>query len=338
MKHQKEIELFQKIILKVPIIEKCDYVKSIEKEVVFKIQMEDGNSFDVILHIMKAGYPKQIQILFEQISEKGYHIVAAPFISESSEKICRNQNVGYIDAAGNCFIQYHSIYINITGYKNDAVSKRALKSIFERSSIVSSKILRIMFSDVNKYWKLKELAETAECSIGQVSKVKDFLLNHAWIEQTKDGIYIVNAEEVLKEWSFVYGSKENETYECYSLNNIADIEAKLEKMKSDCGIEYYLTGFSGGVRYQPVVRYNKIHCYIGPEDLNEAIAYMGYKQVDSGSNIALIVPYDECILKDSKKIKDTQVVSPVQIYLDCMNLKGRGEEMAEAVLTKEIKK
>mgnify|MGYP006994958318 CR=1 FL=1 len=53
-------------------------------------------------------------------------------------------NIGYIDTAGNCLFQYHSLYINISGNKNKEVPKRALKSIFERSSIVSSKILREM--------------------------------------------------------------------------------------------------------------------------------------------------------------------------------------------------
>lgn len=35
-------------------------------------------------------------------------------------------------------------------------------------------------------------------------------------------------------------------------------------------------------------------------------------------------------------IGESMVVSPLQIYLDSMQLKGRGEEMAEAILRKEI--
>ena len=41
-------------------------------------------------------------------------------------------------------------------------------------------------------------------------------------------------------------------------------------------------------------------------------------------------------IKDARLISDSMVVSPVQIYLDCKQMKGRGEEMAEAVLEKEI--
>lgn len=226
--------------------------------------------------------------------------------------------------------------MSVTGKKNTAVSKRALKSIFEKSSTVSSEILRTMLVDDNRIWKLKELSEQVGCSIGQVSKVKDFLMKNAWIEKTCDGIHIVDAKTIMKEWCAVYTNKTDVVYECYSLDTPAVFEAKLEKMKNECGIEYYLTGFAGGVRYAPVVRYKKAHVYIAAEDIKEAMKYLECKQVDTGSNIALIAPYDECVLFGSRRVNDSDIVSPVQAYLDCMQLKGRGEELAEAILTKEI--
>lgn len=52
--------------------------------------------------------------------------------------------------------------------------------------------------------------------------------------------------------------------------------------------------------------------------------------------MSLIIPYNECVLENSREIQGSQVVSPVQIYLDCSGLKGRGEEIADAIMTKEI--
>lgn len=337
VKSIKQLELFEEIMLNIPIVEKCDYRKESAKETVFEIEIENGDEFCITLHFLKEGYPKQIQNLVNQIEGAGYHVVAAPYVSDASGKLCRKRNVGYIDAVGNCLFQYHSLYVSITGNKNNEVKKRALKSIFERTSIVSSRILRLMFEDVYKKWRIKELAENAECSMGQVAKVKDFLLKNAWVNQTKDGIELVSVEEMLKEWAEIYGSRENETVECYSLDSVADIEAKLHRMKEECGIDYYLSGFSGGVRYQPVVRYKKVHCYIRQEDIKEAVAYLGLKEVDSGSNVSFIIPYDECVLQDCRVIQNAKVVSPIQIYLDCVGLKGRGEELADAIVNKEIK-
>lgn len=46
----------------------------------------------------------------------------------------------------------------------------------EYLNLIACTILRIMLEDVNKAWKMKDLAKAAGCSIGQVAKVKEFLL------------------------------------------------------------------------------------------------------------------------------------------------------------------
>ena len=70
------------------------------------------------------------------------------------------------------------------GNKNPRPKEYKAAAIFERSSVVSSLILRELFADVTRVWKLKYLAEKVDCSIGQVSKVMNFLLENAWAEKT----------------------------------------------------------------------------------------------------------------------------------------------------------
>lgn len=50
---------------------------------------------------------------------------------------------------------------------------------YHKEQEISSLILREIFYDVSKTWKLKYLSEKVGCSIGQVSKVKDFLCRNA---------------------------------------------------------------------------------------------------------------------------------------------------------------
>ena len=78
--------------------------------------------------------------------------------------------------------------------------------------------------------------------------------------------------------------------------------------------------------------------YIAPEDMKEAIAYLNLKEVNSGANVVILSLENDTYIKDSRVVGADMVVSPLQIYLDCMQIKGRGEEMAEAVLRKEILK
>ncbi len=263
-------------------------------------------------------------------------MLISPYISDRTAQICEDNGMGYFDYAGNCWFVGHSIYLSEKGNKNPQPKVQKAVSIFERSSVVSSCILRELFADVTKVWKLKHLSEKVNCSIGQVSKLMNSLVENAWVEKVPDGYKIIEPEPLLLEWSKNYGKKEITSYACYSLDNISVIEGKLEKLKKDTGIDYYLTGLSGGVRYAPVVRYNKVHVYIAPEDIQEAIFYLNMKEVNSGSNVVIFPLENDSYIKNYRVINEATVVSPLQIYLDCMQIRGRGEEMAEAVLRKEI--
>ncbi|MCI8694495.1 MAG: hypothetical protein HFH91_17650 [Lachnospiraceae bacterium] len=120
------------------------------------------------------------------------------------------------------------------------------------------------------------------------------------------------------------------------MDNPSALEGKLRKLKQDTGIESYLTGFSGGIRYAPVIRYNKVHVYMYSEDIQEAVRYLEIKEVDSGANLVIFPLENDSYIKDCRVIAGDMVVSPLQVCLDSLQLKGRGEELAEAVLKKEI--
>lgn len=81
------------------------------------------------------------------------------------------------------------------------------------------------------------------------------------------------------------------------------MEKKLKLLKRDMGIESYLTGFSGGVRYTPVVRYSKVHLYLEPEDIQEAITYLEMKEVSSGSNVVIFRWKMILISKTAEKLR-----------------------------------
>lgn len=304
------------------------------------IEMDDGFEFEIHVYTMQKSYPSIVMQLLEkkEVDKKDY-VLVSPYISERTAQICEENGVGYFDYAGNCWFVGHSIYLSERGNKNLKPEKGTTSAaIFERSSVVSSLILRELFIDINKSWRLKHLSETVKCSIGQVSKIMDFLIKNVWAEKTAEGYRISEPELLLKEWSKTYGKKSIPAYSCYSLDKSSVLEGKLSDLRRDMGIDYYLTGFSGGVRYAPVVRYNKVHVYIAPEDIAEAVDYLGLKEVDSGANVIIYSLENDSYKKNSRMIGNDMVASPLQVYLDSMQIKGRGEELAEAVLLKEILK
>ena len=76
--------------------------------------------------------------------------------------------------------------------------------------------------------------------------------------------------------------------------------------------------------------------YAAASDIFSIVAQLELKGVDSGSNVEIIIPYDDVIYMGQQTVDGVRVVSPVQLYLDLSTQKNRGEELAEYILEKEI--
>lgn len=334
---RKGIECVEDKFLKLPNVSKYEVEQRTEDGFWAAIEMEDGFEFKIHAYFVLQVYPSTVMKLIEKSkNNKEICILVSSYISERTAEICEKNGMGYFDYVGNCWFVGHSIYLSERGNKNSYPKQQGAVSVFERTSVVSSLILRELFEDVTKVWKLKHLSEKVHCSIGQVSKVMDFLVRNAWAVKTAEGYVLLKPESALREWSKVYGKKEATFYPCYSLDAPSVLEERLRKLKQTMRIESYLTGLAGGVRYTPSVRYNKVHVYMAPEDIREAINFLEIKEVESGANVIIFPLENSSFIKDCRVIKEDSVVSPLQIYLDSMQLKGRGEEMAAAVLKKEI--
>ena len=263
-----------------------------------------------------------------------YCIIMAPYISDASAKICETYGVGYCDLSGNCLIQMDSIYISNKGNPNRYPVENHAKTIFKSSAKTTSLILRELMKDVSKRWKIKELAEKVGCSIGMVSRVKTYLCEQSWAVMDSSGLHITDAESLMKEWSRAYEIPE--AISCYTIESIPRFEEKCYAAYRNNGVSLCLTGFSGGVRYAPVVRYTKAHVWVDRKDITDFLNLTECKKVDSGANVTAYIADSDEVFVDCREINQSRVASPVQVYLDCMQLKGRGEEMAEAVFSKEI--
>jgi hypothetical protein len=69
---------------------------------------------------------------------------------------------------------------------------------------------------------------------------------------------------------------------------------------------------------------------------DEILAELKLKEVTSGANVSLLIPYDEGVYYGSEVFDAVRVVSPIQLYLDLKGYRGRGEEAAEALLERVI--
>lgn len=138
------------------------------------------------------------------------------------------------------------------------------------------------------------------------------------------------------EWARNYRIERSKAREYYSLKPVPETEAELADANRRLNARLAFSGFSGAVRFAPAVRYQRVTAYV-LGDLASLADRLGLKPVSSGANVTLLEPYDEGVFYAAKTIEGAPVVSPIQLYLDLTQTKGRGEEAASAILEEVIK-
>lgn len=334
VKQEFESDILQNKLLSLPIVKKYKEKSVSHNQTSYEIELGNGIKTTIEVYHLKDLYPSTLLALIDKLNKDTINVVVGPYISERGSELCKENHLNYFDVCGNSYFSSSSIYISEKGNKNTQVEHKESKNLFSNHSFVSSKIIRRILEDVNKVWKIKYLSKELGCSIGQVSKVMNKLIQNGYVSKTDDGYKLIDSKGLLDDWSEEYSNHDSISIKCYSLDKITKIEEELRKLNKK-GIKTYLTGFSGGVRYAPVVNYNKVHFYASKKDIKKIEEQLDLKEVDSGENVVIMIA-DEAVTMDSREIKNDTVVSPVQAYLDLKKLKGRGEEMAEEIYRKVI--
>jgi hypothetical protein len=293
--------------------------------------------YEILVEVKSDGSPSILRRAASQLkSIRGsfpneanlYLAVGAPYISDEGMEICKEEQVGCLDVAGNCYISFGGIHIEIKGNKNLQLAKRSSKFLF---SPKSSRVIRVLLSDVNRWWQVQEIAGEAKISIGLVSRLKQKLLEEEFVIEQNRRVRAKSPKRLIDAWVENYKYKRNVVKECYSLDDGLKLEQRIADYCNQQDIPYATGLFSAASRVAPHVRMNKTFVFVDA-NLDEVAGALNLKPVPSGSNVVLLKPYDAGVFYKSRDIEGIKVVSDVQIYIDLKTYKGRGEEAADFLM------
>jgi hypothetical protein len=268
----------------------------------------------------------------------GVPLLCSPWISPRVAELCREGEVSYLDAAGNCRIRAPGLFISISG--RQAVPVRKVREI-DVFSPKSSRIVRVLLTHPFRSWQVQELASEARVSLGLVSKVKASLLDQAFVQEQERRLLVRDPVALLQAWSAHYNNRARPV----PLFVAAKPKEAEERVAAWCDANrsrYALTQFSGAWRTSPMVRYDRSTIYLLAEDLeprsiSRIQEFISGKIVDSGINLTLWLTEDQAVFYGMRKVGGVNVVSPLQLYLDLKSLVGRGEEAAQEVYERDIR-
>ena len=302
------------------------------------LDLPDGQAV-IVAAVTSRGEPRFARAAADQIARavrmfpRAYGVFVAPFVSPAAADICQQSNIGYLDLAGNCLLSFWPVHVERQGNPNPFSRRRSSASLFTPRA---ARVLRVLLCDSKRSWRVADLAETAGVSLGLVSNVRQLLADREWAETGRGALRLTRPLELLSEWSEKYRPRGDTASNFYCLGSVIEVESELIDVCSAEGATYAFTGFSAGARLAPAVRYQRVAAYVDEEAVETIISELGLKRVPSGANVTLTVPHDFGVYYGASEIDGARIVSDVQAYLDLRQLRGRGEEAAEAVLKRVI--
>ena len=314
---------------------------------------------------------------FARQDQRAYPVFIAPYISPAAAEVCKQFKAGYLDFAGNCRLAFDSVFIQKEGFPNPTATTRDLRSLYSPKAERVLRVLLTSGPRMWRTQALAYAAQVSLGQVASVKKLlvdrewiesgptgfglSGFALGSpdgggngngqgygfgsgsgagsgdgSGFGDGTSGPIQVAVLPLLTEWARAYRPERSSSSEFYSLKPIPEVEAKLSEFSRSRKQQVAFTAFSGAARLAPAVRYQRATAYVA-DDLTVIAEKLALKPVSSGANVTLIEPYDDGVFFGTRELAGSPVVSPIQIYLDLMQIKGRGEEAAAAILEEVIK-
>ncbi len=324
-------------------------------DVVAQVATPTREQFTLVFEAKSSGEPRIARLAAGQLralvgsTPLSYGVFTAPYVAESTRRVCLEEGIGFMDLCGNCLLAFDGVYLSVEGKPNLFRTGRGLKSLFGPKA---SRCVRVVLSEPDREWRVKDLATEARVSLGQAFNVKTMLLGAEFVNELGKGpgrrFRLAKPEELLLEWAANYSYTTNTLTGYYSFDDTRTLERRLAEYCRTNNITYAFTLTSGAALVAPMLRYDTAFVYIAGEQ-DELRTALGLKPVETGPNLMLLEPYDEDVFYGARDVgvevradevppaPAGRVVSDVQLFLDLKSYKARGEEAANFLLEQKLR-
>lgn len=154
-----------------------------------------GELFHFVMDV-KQVHRKESLPVSGLVHDKLPHLLVSNPLTPALAAYCAENQVNYIDTAGNACIQLPGLYVLVAG-------KKTRRAIPERGRFPEGvmKLLFVLLSEpdsLNKPYRV--LAKLAGISLGMVSKAFDYLEQQRYYRKAKSGRRLIDAPEVCSQW------------------------------------------------------------------------------------------------------------------------------------------
>ena len=290
------------------------------------------------------GQPRHVRIALLELRNTIAHlgidatpIFIAPYLSPEAQTLCREQEVGFLDLEGNARLVFDGVFIERLVASKPPAERRELKSLFKPKS---AQVLRVMLRQPRRTWRVAELAEAADVSLGHISNVRAALLDREWAQVSPEGVSLTEPDTLLDAWRDAYEAPAGRRLRFYTTFHGSALEkaAREALHAGERNGQAVFASFSAAHWLAPYGRTSTQFFYADDPGLENLHNALKLSSASKGENVVVIVLKDPGLFSDAVKPAPGVIcTSPVQTYLDLAAAGERGREAADHLRRERLK-
>lgn len=250
-------------------------------------------------------------------------VVVAPFLSPRTREVLAQNDLAYLDLAGNVRLvaDEPGLFIDTTGATQDPNrEERPARSL---KGDKAARVVRRLI-DIAEFPGVRALADAVGVNPGYVSRVLTLLENEALIERIPNRPVSIRWEELLRRWA--QDAPLSSRGEVATFIDPRGVQNALRNLK----LAHAITGSAAAAKIAPVAPPRLITIYVN--HIPDTVRLLGLREADAGANICLIAPRDSFVFERTVQRDGLVYAAPSQVAADLLSGPGRSPAEGEALI------
>lgn len=301
-----------------------------------------GRSFRLNVEVKARLAPAEFVRQVGWYAERGPWLIVAPRIGPRARELFEEAGISWIEPGEDCRIVVGGLLIDRAcrrGLRRTASTRagsialdafivpESRRYVADTFSGKALRVVRWLLIEPDRRWRLKEMADVSEASVGFVSRVFATLEREAYLERDRDGSRLRDREALLDAWAATDGPNEVVAERVSLLSSPEAVVTAIRALPAPP--RYAATAEVVADQLAPFARFSRVDLYV--DDLPAWDDILDLTPVPRGGNVALIVPSDAGVFDGATRARGLDLVSRPQVYVDLIRRGGAAAEAARVL-------
>jgi Transcriptional regulator, AbiEi antitoxin, Type IV TA system len=252
-------------------------------------------------------------------------VLVVPYMTPGGAEAADRVGLNWIDLSGNARVRAPGLHIRVQGHPNQFPSRGRPSSAFAPKS---ARIARALLLDPSRWWRQKDLVDATGLNDGNVSRVTRRLNDDLLLEQQGREFRPRDPDLLLDAWANDYRFSSHDIVTVHYSGNGIELARTLDEQLTASNTHHAFTGLPAAWLIDEFARFRLTTVYVDA-DPRDVAAQLDLRRAAKGANVQLVGPNDVGVFAGESDHNGVPCVSPVQVYLDLLQLPERATDAAE---------